>query len=523
MIKDVPADAESLLSGIFQFCVDRTLEHAREKNIEPQQLACTLTSDFLDYDIWVPFSNLSNNTVDAMLNRCQHIAQSKKQDELSLFGAPFSITVTTINKNSFNKRRRLGGAARKIPKVRHQINNRSLIKFNNPDNMNHCLFFALIASLTQNICSWPCLKFFYYINNLKGMAGRFQKDTYELMNQIGAQIGLHEYDADEWIPHVVDHWNNVKCINQCIVKIFIFGDHGNYQPEFEYGPEDYDTPILLYYNDIEKHFYAVKKNGRLFGKYYCLSCKCVYNKAQHHSITCKARCKNCSRVGPEFPCQPDNIFFKNCNLCFKDFKNKDCYEQHLNNGFCKNSKKCKKCGVIWNVYVNTRNGRKGHVCSEKHCNTCNEFHDLTRGCYIKPLEPKECQPYLIIAFDFETTQLSTIHEPNFIAAKVSCPECIIKGQWQQSLHINTCKICGQHRTITFSQHPFIETTVDKKIICNSPISSFVNWILNELPQNYDIYAFSHFGGRFDIVITLKEIVKQGLIPEILKKEIKFMK
>ncbi|CAK5044543.1 unnamed protein product [Meloidogyne enterolobii] len=55
MIKDVPADAESLLSGIFQFCVDRALEHAREKNIEPQQLACTLTSDFLDYDIWVPF------------------------------------------------------------------------------------------------------------------------------------------------------------------------------------------------------------------------------------------------------------------------------------------------------------------------------------------------------------------------------------------------------------------------------------------------------------------------------------
>uniref|UniRef100_A0A914LXX5 DNA-directed DNA polymerase n=2 Tax=Meloidogyne TaxID=189290 RepID=A0A914LXX5_MELIC len=348
MIKDVPADAESLLSGIFQFCVDQAMEHAREKNIEPQQLACTLTSDFLDYDIWVPFSNLSNNTVDAMLNRCQHIAQSKKQDELSLFGAPFSITVTTINKNSFNKRRRLGGAARKIPKtyrlmpslyfqvlhygtckrkniepqqlactltsdfldydiwvpfsnlsnntvdamlnrcqhiaqskkqdelslfgapfsitvttinknsfnkrrrlggaarkipkVRHQINNKSLIKFNNPDNMNHCLFFALIASLTQNICSWPCLKFFYYMNNLKGMAGRFQKDTYEIMNQIGAQIGLNEYDADEWIPRIVD------------------------------------LGIML----------------------------------------------------------------------------NDCYEQHLHNGFCKNSKKCKKCGVIWSVYDNTR-------------------------------------------------------------------------------------------------------------------------------------------------------------------------
>uniref|UniRef100_A0A914KUV5 DNA-directed DNA polymerase n=1 Tax=Meloidogyne incognita TaxID=6306 RepID=A0A914KUV5_MELIC len=424
MIKDVPADAESLLSGIFQFCVDQAMEHAREKNIVPQQLACTLTSDFLEYDIWVPFSNISNNTVDAMLNRCQHIAQSKKQDELSLWGAPFSITVTTINKNSFKKRRRVGGAARKIPKVRQQINKGSLIKFNNPDNMNHCLFFALIASLIQNISNWPRLKFFYYLNNLKGMSGCFQKDTYQIMNQVGAQTGLNEYDADEWIPRIVDQWNNINYINQCIVKVFIFGDQGNYKPEFEYGPEDYDTPIL-YYNDTEKHFYAVKKCGRLFGKPYCLSCKSIYSDAQLHSINCHARCKNCSRVGPLFPCQPDKCFFKNCNLCFKNFNNNDCYKQHLNNGFCKNSKKCNKCGVIWNVYDNTRKGRKGHVCNEKYCSTCNEFHDLKRGCYIKALEPKQFEPYLIIAFDFETTQLSAIHEPNFIAAKVSCPDCIL--------------------------------------------------------------------------------------------------
>jgi len=189
------------------------MEHAKERNVEPEQIACTLTSDFLDYDIWVPFSNITNNTVDAMLNRCQHIAQSKKQDDLSLFGAPFTITVTTINKSSF-KKRRVGGAARKIPKIRHQISNAALIKFNNPDNMNHCLFFALIAALIQNICNWPRLKFFYYINNLKGMSGRFKNDTYEIMNQVGAQKGLNEYDADEWIPRIVDQWNNVNCKNQ---------------------------------------------------------------------------------------------------------------------------------------------------------------------------------------------------------------------------------------------------------------------------------------------------------------------
>jgi len=46
-------------SGIFNYCVDDAIERSREKGIEPDQLACTLNSDFLDYDIWVPFRFLT--------------------------------------------------------------------------------------------------------------------------------------------------------------------------------------------------------------------------------------------------------------------------------------------------------------------------------------------------------------------------------------------------------------------------------------------------------------------------------
>uniref|UniRef100_A0A914KZ40 DNA-directed DNA polymerase n=3 Tax=Meloidogyne TaxID=189290 RepID=A0A914KZ40_MELIC len=515
LIKDVPNDPESLLSGIFNYCVDDAIERSREKGIEPDQLACTLNSDFLDYDIWVPFSDITNNTVDAMLNRCQHIAQSKKQDETTLWGSPFKITITTINRKGLPKRRIVGGAARKPAKIRHQINHASLIKFANPDNRNHCLFFSLIAAFVQNICNWPGWKFFDYINSRYGMAGRFVKDTHELINLIGAPMNLNEYDAEEWIPTIVDHWNNIICVNQCRVKVFVFGEEGNYKPKFKYGPSDYDTPIIIYHNN--NHFYAVKKSGNLFGKLYCLSCESVYTRAQHHSITCIARCKNCSRVGPTYPCKSSNTFFKYCNTCYKNFHNNDCYRHHLLVGFCNRSKKCNVCGVIWNVSANTRNGREGHICSEKFCNTCGDFHEPKRGCFIKPLDPKERDSYRIIAFDLETMQQTTVHEPNFISAKISCPDCIINGKWQQSLHTNNCNICGQHRTITFSQQPFNNTIVDKKIVNESPLAAFVDWLINGLPQNCDSIVFSHFGGRFDMVITLKEIVKNGIKPEMLKK------
>jgi len=83
------------------------------------------------------------------------------------------------------------------------------------------------------------------------------------------------------------------------------------------------------------------------------------------------------------------------------------------------------------VNDNNKKGRNGHVCSEKYCTTCGDYHDPKRGCFIKPLEYKDNKKYRIIAFDFETTQYlpsadtnGKRHEANFICAKVTCPTCI---------------------------------------------------------------------------------------------------
>lgn len=247
------------------------------------------------------------------------------------------------------------------------------------------------------------------------------------MEQIGAPDSQQEYNAEEWVPIVVDYWNN-KYRGQYKFKVFVFGSLGHYKPLFKYGPNDFDTPIILYYNN--KHFDGVKSASGIFGRLYCLSCEKVYDKPTNHSISCKSRCNKCSRVGPNFPCIIIDGFRKLCQVCNKIFFNNNCYQHHLQSGFCNKSKQCEKCGVIWNVKDNNKRGRQGHVCGERHCSTCNDYHIPKRGCFIKPLDPKDNKNYRIVAFDLETMQHRPSgngkqHEPNFICAKVTCPECIL--------------------------------------------------------------------------------------------------
>uniref|UniRef100_A0A914M466 DNA-directed DNA polymerase n=1 Tax=Meloidogyne incognita TaxID=6306 RepID=A0A914M466_MELIC len=343
------------------------------------------------------------------------------------------------------------------------------------------------------------------------MANKLREDAIELMENIGAPLDLDTYNAEEWIPLVVDYWNN-KYAGKYVFKVFVFGSLGNYEPEFKSGPDNFDTPIILYYSN--EHFDGVKKTGGLFGQPYCLHCEKVYNKNSTHKASCKARCIKCSRVGPGFPCKIEAAFNKVCLLCKKIFYNNNCFQYHLQCNFCSISKQCESCGVVWNVNANNKQGRKGHICEEKYCGTCCDYHDPKRGCYIKPLEPKNDKKYRFIAFDLETTQYlpsdkGKQHEANFIAAKVTCPDCIFEEK--------ECKVCGLHRLVTFSHQPFTKTTVDNMIISHQPLESFVEWILNDLPQEYDTIAFSHFGGRFDMVLVFKELFLRGYTPEMLKR------
>lgn len=51
--------------------------------------------------------------------------------------------------------------------------------------------------------------------------------------------------------------------------------------------------------------------------------------------------------------------------------------------------------------------------------------------------------------------------------------------------------------------------------CKTPISSFVDWILGSFNSEYEIYVYSHYGGRFDEHFVLRELYVRGFSPSII--------
>jgi hypothetical protein len=130
-ITDLPADPEALLYGVFQYCVDAAIADSRERGYPPDHLGCMISSTLLDPDIYVGIRPINENTVDAILNRFMDIAQSLKAKGITLWGSPFSVTVTTVQRSGLpvrnSKRSIVGGGAALAP-VHHQIKRASLLQ-----------------------------------------------------------------------------------------------------------------------------------------------------------------------------------------------------------------------------------------------------------------------------------------------------------------------------------------------------------------------------------------------------------
>lgn len=197
--------------------------------------------------------------------------------------------------------------------------------------------------------------FYDYLHSRYGQCGKLLRETLDLMAKIKVPLRLTAYDANEWIKPVIDFWNN-EYKGTYRFKAFVFCASGHFKPLFKYGMDDFNVPIILYYNN--GHFDGVQRAGNLFGMPYCFACETVYHKAKDHSKKCKATCLKCGRIGQGFPCKPMLDFHKRCERCCKTFDNRNCYDHHKASNNCSRSKECENCGVIWDVADNTRNGRE---------------------------------------------------------------------------------------------------------------------------------------------------------------------
>lgn len=56
-----------------------------------------------------------------------------------------------------------------------------------------------------------------------------------------------------------------------------------------------------------------------------------------------------------------------------------------------------------------------------------------------------------------------------------------------------CDICGPERELSWRESDGID-----------PLKEFMDWLLGLNPK-YRSYAFSHYGGRYDMVLILKDM------------------
>ncbi|KAL3115125.1 hypothetical protein niasHT_018675 [Heterodera trifolii] len=395
MIEALPSNPESLLRVIFGHCIQSSLDEAQRRGIEPSRLGATITSQLLDPDIWIPIRQITPNTVDTILNRFLDVAQSKSR-EGSLWGAPFSVIVTTLDTVNLPQRDTISGRGpkhRTLKGAQHVIKEENLLRIRNNNN-SYCLFYALEISRIYHCKGMTKQNFSNYINK---MHSQQQQDAERLMIDAGIPLNRERYEAEIWVPRVVDHWNAMYPERK--FKVFIFGTTGQYRPKYKYGPEVFRTPISLYYNN--DHFDGIRcgVGTAIFGRdYYCFACELPFKNADTHKSSCTLHCKECGRIGVGRPCRDDG-FKCECVGCDKTFMNDDCYRHHLSSNFCHKSHKCKKCGVIWNVRNNKGEGRSGHVCDERFCRTCGAFHNRERGCFIRQLKPRRPKTYRLVVYD----------------------------------------------------------------------------------------------------------------------------
>uniref|UniRef100_A0A1I8BKV1 Uncharacterized protein n=1 Tax=Meloidogyne hapla TaxID=6305 RepID=A0A1I8BKV1_MELHA len=202
IIEKIPGNPEDLLRKILQECMDKTIEEAENKSIEPECLGALISSQLLDSDIWIPIRKIEKDTIDNILTRFQLVSQSKIEKG-SLYGQPFTVAIQTLGISSLPRKKSIRGRAPQIITTASlQINESRLIKITNPNNL--CLFYALeITRMYATKELGDRWNFTRYMQD----SYRQMKDVFELLKAAKISHDLPEYDAVDYVPIVVDIWS----------------------------------------------------------------------------------------------------------------------------------------------------------------------------------------------------------------------------------------------------------------------------------------------------------------------------
>ncbi|XP_065436103.1 uncharacterized protein LOC135979895 isoform X1 [Chrysemys picta bellii] len=198
--------------------------------------------------------------------------------------------------------------------------------------------------------------------------------------------------------------------------------------------------ILLH----DEHYYGVLDVKKLFGaKNYCEFCHMVYS----HDHSCRYRCHLCLSV----TCSDSVGVQQRCPGCRLYCRSKECLDRHIdcaskNQVECLSKTLCEKC----QSYVDKR-----HRCKGRRCKQCQELivGDVDGHlCFMDRLrKPESSEKYIF--YDFECTQETGVHTPNYIFAMSLKPEKSWEFKGDKCLYVFVKTFIGKaFRDYTFLAH-----------------------------------------------------------------------
>ena len=161
------------------------------------------------------------------------------------------------------------------------------------------------------------------------------------------------------------------------------------------------------------------------------------------------RCVQVCRVCNTDKCAIGRTIKEICSDCNMICRTSECYRLHsiipsnnrngkyVSKSQCRTFVKCMKCTSI--LERSNRN-LESHVCGEWLCKYCKcYFHGTDHHCYTRICEPKEkCKKF--IHFDYECSQDSGEHLPNFVIAHTTCELCIDDDELSQNYKCSGCGV-----------------------------------------------------------------------------------
>ena len=265
------------------------------------------------------------------------------------------------------------------------------------------------------------------------------------------------------------------------------------------GPDDRDHNIYLYSHD--EHYDLITKMPAFMEKaYFCSQCMVGYEKQSSHK--CEYTCKLCQGRDCRPPLSQD--CYITCDKCNRNFKSQTCLRNHIQNKICEKKFKCEKCGILCNKKL-LKDHKKSHVCGEIYCSVCRCFDSYDHKCFMqKSVIPTEYddngklhdldEPFKFIFFDFECTQNTGEHVPNYCIAQKACNEC-----YERPLE-SECLVCGEEKQKVFKG----ENTGDE----------FCRWLFGEA-SNRGSTVIAHNFKSYDGIFIQKYLYENCIIPKLI--------